>query len=129
LVSATVFGASTPLAKLLLTSADAWMMAELLYPGAGLGLAVVHLSRRVLQLSNVEARLRGADLPWLWLVILFGGPLGSLLLMFGPTRTRAAGASLLLSPEGLATMAIAWRVFRENVDRHPKPATCTTHGE
>ena len=32
-------------------------------------------------------------------------------------RTSAANAALLLNPEGLATMAIAWVVFRENVDR------------
>jgi drug/metabolite transporter (DMT)-like permease len=37
--------------------------------------------------------------------------------MFGLSRTDAAGASLLLNLEGLATMGIAWVVFRENVDR------------
>ena len=37
--------------------------------------------------------------------------------MFGLTRTDAASASLLLNLEGLATMGIAWLVFRENVDR------------
>ena len=37
--------------------------------------------------------------------------------MFGLARTGAASASLLLNLEGLATMAIAWMVFREHVDR------------
>jgi drug/metabolite transporter (DMT)-like permease len=37
--------------------------------------------------------------------------------MFGLARTEAADASLLLNLEGLATMGIAWLVFRENVDR------------
>jgi len=37
--------------------------------------------------------------------------------MFGLARTDAAGASLLLNLEGLATMGIAWLVYRENVDR------------
>ena len=37
--------------------------------------------------------------------------------MFGLARTDAASGSLLLNLEGLATMAIAWVVFRENVDR------------
>jgi len=36
--------------------------------------------------------------------------------MFGLARTDAAGASLLLNLEGLATMGIAWGVFRESVD-------------
>ena len=37
--------------------------------------------------------------------------------MLGLARTDAAGASLLLNLEGLATMGIAWLAFRENVDR------------
>jgi len=56
-------------------------------------------------------------MPWLAAVILFGGVLGPLLLMLGLARTEAAAASLLLNLEGLATMGIAWVVFRENVDR------------
>ena len=51
------------------------------------------------------------------LVIAAGGVLGPLLLMVGLARTDAAGASLLLNLEGLATMGIAWVVFHENVDR------------
>jgi drug/metabolite transporter (DMT)-like permease len=51
------------------------------------------------------------------LVILSGGVLGPLLLMLGLVRTEASAASLLLNLEGLATMGIAWVVFRENVDR------------
>ena len=58
-----------------------------------------------------------ADLPWLAGWSLVGGCLGPLLLMPGLARTDAASASLLLNLEGLATLAIAWLVFRENVDR------------
>ena len=43
--------------------------------------------------------------------------MGPLLLVFGLSLTSAASGSLLLNLEGLATMAIAWIVFRENVDR------------
>jgi drug/metabolite transporter (DMT)-like permease len=117
LMSAILFGASTPFAKLLLGSVDPWTMAGLLYLGAGVGLAAVHLSRGVLRLPAIEAPLRRSDLPWLTLVIASGGIAGPLLLMFGLTRTDAAGASLLLNLEGLATMGIAWVVFHENVDR------------
>ncbi|MDI4656850.1 DMT family transporter [Xanthobacter autotrophicus] len=117
LAAAGLFGASTPFAKLLLGSVDPWMMAGLLYLGAGLGLAAVHLSRTALRLPAVEAPLRRADMPWLALVIVAGGLLAPLLLMFGLSLTDAASASLLLNLEGLATMGIAWLVFRENVDR------------
>jgi drug/metabolite transporter (DMT)-like permease len=117
LTSAALFGASTPLAKTMLRDVDPWMMAGLLYLGAGIGLAVVHISRNALRLPAIEAPLRRADVPWLIAVIVSGGILGPLFLMFGLARTDAAGASLLLNLEGLATMGIAWLVFRENVDR------------
>ena len=117
LSSAALFGASTPLAKIMLGDTDPWMMAGLLYLGAGLGLAAIHLSRGIMRLPAVEAPLRRTDLPWLGAVIAAGGILGPLFLMFGLSRTDAAGASLLLNLEGLATMGIAWLVFRENVDR------------
>ena len=38
LLSAALFGASTPLAKILVGRADPWMLAALLYLGSGLGL-------------------------------------------------------------------------------------------
>jgi drug/metabolite transporter (DMT)-like permease len=117
LLSAVLFGASTPFAKLLLGVVDPWMMAGVLYLGAGLGLAGVHFARRLIGLGAVEAPLRRSDSPWLALVVLTGGVLGPLLLMVGLARTDAAGASLLLNLEGLATMGIAWLVFREHVDR------------
>ena len=117
LLSAALFGASTPFAKLLLGTVDPWMLAGVLYLGAGLGLAAVHLTRRISRLPAVEAPLRRADLPWLAAVILSGGVLGPVFLMVGLAHADAAGASLLLNLEGLATMVIAWLVFRENVDR------------
>jgi drug/metabolite transporter (DMT)-like permease len=115
LLSALLFGASTPLAKLLLGEVDPWMMAGLLYLGAGIGLAAIGAARTALPAA--EAPLRRGDLPWLALVILIGGAVGPLLLMLGLARTDAASASLLLNLEALATMGIAWLLFRENVDR------------
>ena len=115
--SAVLFGASTPLAKLLLGAVDPWLLAGLLYLGTGAGLAAVHFMRRALALPAPEAPLRRADLPWLAAVVLFGGVCGPVLLIFGLARTPAAEASLLLNLEGLATMGIAWVAFRENVDR------------
>jgi drug/metabolite transporter (DMT)-like permease len=50
-------------------------------------------------------------------IVAFGGILGPLFLMLGLARTSAASGSLLLNLEGLATMAIAWVVYQENVDR------------
>lgn len=117
LASAALFGASTPFAKLLLGTVDPWLLAGLLYLGSGIGLGLVQLARRPLGIGAAEAPLRRSDMPWLALVVLAGGVTGPVLLMFGLARTSAANAALLLNLEGLATMAIAWVVFRENVDR------------
>lgn len=117
LASAVLFGASTPFAKLLLGRVDPWLLAGLLYLGAGTGLALVHLARGLLRLPAAEAPLRRPDLPWLAAVVAAGGVVGPVLLMLGLARTDAAGASLLLNLESLATLGIAWVVFKENVDR------------
>ena len=115
--SAVLFGAATPLSKWLLTSIGPQMLAGLLYLGAGLGLAVMYAARTALGLAAPEAPLRGRDLPWLFVIVIFGGIIGPLLLMLGIGRTPASSGSLLLNLESLATMGIAWLVFRENVDR------------
>ncbi len=118
LFSAVLFGASTPFAKLLLgNGVNPWLLAGLLYLGSGIGLGFVHLVRRFLRVTSGEAPLKRTDLPWLALVVLSGGIAGPVLLMLGLATTTASSASLLLNLEGLATMGIAWVVFRENVDR------------
>ncbi|MFO1059097.1 MAG: DMT family transporter [Dongiaceae bacterium] len=114
LASALLFGASTPLAKLLLGSVDPWLLAGLLYLGSGGGLLLVRMLRRG---GGGEAPLRRADLPWLAGAIAAGGVAGPLLLLLGLARGSAAATALLLNLEGLATLAIAWLAFREPVDR------------
>lgn len=117
ITSAALFGASTPFAKLLLGDGiSPWLLAGLLYLGSGIGLSVVHVARRLLGLASAEAPLRRADLPWLALVVLSGGLIGPVLLMIGLVTTPASSTALLLNLEGLATMAIGWLAFRENVD-------------
>lgn len=115
--AALLFGVSTPLSKLLLGAIDPWMLAGLLYLGAGCGLIIVRVIRNGLQNQTREAALSARDYPWLLLVVIIGGIIGPLLLVFGLLQTNAGEASLLLNLEGLATMAIAWLVFHENVDR------------
>lgn len=115
--SAILFGATAPASKMLLGQVDPQLLAGLLYLGAGIGLTIIHLTRWLFGIPAPEASLQSADMPWLVAVILFGGVLGPVLLMLGLNLTDAASGSLLLNLEGLATMGIAWIVFRENVDR------------
>ncbi|PZO46852.1 MAG: EamA family transporter [Alphaproteobacteria bacterium] len=117
LASALLFGVSTPFAKLLLGAVDPWLLAGLLYLGSGLGLYAYWLVAGVSKHHRAEARLSRTDLPWLAGAIAVGGVAGPVLLMVGLSSTSASSASLLLNLEGLATMAIAWGVYRENADR------------
>src|SRR5262245_47160194 len=117
LMSAALFGLSTPAAKVLVGSVHPAVLAGLLYCGAGAGIAVL---RRVLPsvVSRApEAALSRTELPWLAGAIAAGGVVGPLLLMAGLARTDAAAASLLLTLEGMATVLMAWFIFHENFDR------------
>ena len=112
LASALLFGAGTPLAKLLLVDVSPWLLAGLLYCGSGLGLGLFRLIRRsprvVLQRREILP-LAGA--------VLFGGVIGPVLLLAGLANMPASGASLLLNAEGVFTALLAWFVFKENFDR------------
>lgn len=113
LLSALLFGAGTPLAKLLLAdNVSPILLAGLLYTGSGIGLGLYRLIRRpgrVRIARNEIAPLVGA--------VFFGGLAGPVLLMVGLANMPASGASLLLNAEGVFTAVLAWFVFKENFDR------------
>lgn len=121
LAAALLFGASTPLAKLLLGNVSPLLLAGLLYLGSGLGLCLLLGLRRLRQKAGAHSapvlRIPRKELPWLLAAIVFGGVLGPALLMLGLTQTGGASASLLLNVEGVLTAGIAWWVFKENADR------------
>ena len=114
--AAVLFGASTPVAKILLGKTEPVTLAGMLYLGSGMGLTTwLWLSRRFG--SHHEAGLKVKDLPWLAGAILAGGIIGPVLLLFGLRYTPASSASLLLNLEGVLTALLAWFVFKENFDR------------
>ncbi|POA91144.1 DMT family transporter [Pseudomonas protegens] len=114
LAAAALFGASTPLAKLLGVDVAPMLLAGLLYLSSGVGLAIVRFARdRGWQRTGLTVR----EWPWLMGAILFGGVLAPVALMFGLTRTPGATASLMLNLESVLTALLAWVVFRENADR------------
>lgn len=119
--AALLFGASTPLAKLLVGDVPALLLAGLLYLGSGLGLGVLLVARWAKERGSGQTAthlvIPRTEVPWLLGAILFGGMLGPALLMLGLTHTSGASASLLLNVEGVLTAGIAWLVFKENTDR------------
>ena len=110
--AALLFGAGTPFAKQLLGAVNPWMLAALLYLGAGIGLSLYRLLTKAPRVT-----LARAEHPWFAGAIVAGGIVGPVLLMHGLMRMPASGASLLLNAEGVFTAVLAWVAFKENVDR------------
>lgn len=118
LLAAILFGASAPLAKLLLGEIQPVTLAGLLYLGSGLGAMLLRSWRTAIrkasgQPGEAEAGLKRSDLPWVGGAILSGGVLGPILLLVGLRQTPAATASLLLNFESVATVLIAVLIFKE----------------
>lgn len=114
-MSAVLFGAGTPFAKVLLPGTSPVLMAGLLYLGSGIGLGFYWAFTRH-RARTAEAKLRLKDMPWLAAAFFAGGVVGPILLLAGLKVTPAANASLLLNLEGVFTALLAWFVFRENFD-------------
>ncbi len=114
LLSALLFGASTPASKALLGSLEPFQLAGLLYLGAALGMApVVALERR----SGPRLRLDRANGLRLAGAVVFGGVLGPVLLLAALRLTLAGSVSLLLNLEGVATAILGVLLFREHLGR------------
>jgi drug/metabolite transporter (DMT)-like permease len=124
LISAALFGVSTPAAKILVGTVHPAVLAGLLYCGAGIGIAALRRVLPSIVATAPEVALTRSELPWLAGAIASGGVVGPLLLMTGLSRTDAAAASLLLTLEGAATALMAWFIFHENFDRRIALGMC-----
>jgi drug/metabolite transporter (DMT)-like permease len=111
LLAAALFGVSAPLAKALLGAVAPQVLAGLLYLGAGCAL---HLWRRA-KPAPEEAPVTRSDLPTLAGVVISGGVLGPLLMLYGLSRVSGIAGSLLLNLDGVFTIALAVLLFREHV--------------
>jgi len=112
LAAAALFGASAPLAKLLLPESSPLALAALLYLGAAL--ALTFAPRRS---AAREPPLRREDLPALAAVVLFGGVLGPVLMLVGLEQVSGVAGALLLNLEAPFTILLAVGVFGEHLDR------------
>ena len=111
LLAALLFGISTPLVQRFGEGVGAFTTAALLYAGAA---AVGALSRRHV---DREARVLRGDLPRLLAMAVFGAVIGPVALAWGLQRTSGTSASLMLTLEALFTALLAWRLYRETMDR------------
>src|SRR4051794_37773099 len=111
LAAAALFGASAPLAKLLLASMAPIVLSALLYLGAALGLGLALLVSR----GGGEASLGRRDLAPLAGIIVLGGMVSPFLMLTGLGRVSGVTGALLLNLEAPFTMLIAVLVFREHL--------------
>ncbi|MDG6257912.1 MAG: DMT family transporter [Methanomicrobiaceae archaeon] len=114
---AMLFGGTAPVAKLLLEETAPLTLAALLYIGSGAGLLLYYGTGwlRGRDRNHAEASLKKSDLPWIAGVILFGGILAPVVLMYSMQATPAMTAAMLLNFEPVATTIFAAVIFREHV--------------
>lgn len=118
LAAAMLFGVSSPLSKLLLPEAGPILIASLLYLGAGFGLLAFEvLFYRKSEASRRESPVRPAD-RWLLVgMVLTGGILGPVCMLWGLQRLSAVLGALLLNLEAPFTIGLAVLLFREHLGR------------
>jgi drug/metabolite transporter (DMT)-like permease len=118
LLAAVLFGASAPLAKLLLGEVEPISLAAFLYLGSGIGVLLFKTIRRSRTPdAEGEAQIKRTDWGWLAGSVFAGGVAAPIVLLFSLRSTPASTGSLLLNFEGVATTLIAALVFKESMSR------------
>lgn len=112
--AAALYAINSPFSKLLLDYIPSTLMAGLLYIGAGLGMGVIALVRKVRGIENTEEKITKSDLPYTLAMILLDIA-APIFLLLGLSFTTAANASLLNNFEIVATAIIALMIFKEKI--------------
>ena len=113
-LAAALYAINSPFSKLLLDYVPSTLMAGLLYLGAGLGMGVIALFRKMRKTERTEERITRADLPYT-LAMIGLDIVAPIFLLIGLSYTTAANASLLNNFEIVATAIIALMIFKEKI--------------
>ena len=111
LLSAALFGLSTPLVQSMGQGLGPLTTAGLLYAGAA---GVAWFSRRP---ATQEARLQKSDTPRLLAMAGTGAVIAPVALAWGLQHTSGASASLMLTLEAVFTALLAWHWYGETLDK------------
>ena len=114
MLAAGLYALNSPFSKLLLDYLPSTLMAGFLYVGAGTGMLVIALIRKVSNHPKTEERLSKGELPYTIAMIILDIA-APICLLFGLTMTSAANASLLNNFEIVATALIALIIFKEAI--------------
>ncbi len=112
LLSALLFGASTPIGKILLENLPPFQLAGLLYLGAAFGVLPFSLKRKSRLLPKKMDKANILRLSW---AICLGGIIGPVLLLFGLRMTSAASVAMWLNLELVATAILGFILFKDNL--------------
>ena len=116
ILAAVLYALSSPFSKILLNEMPPTLMAGFLYLGAGVGMSLIAVSRRVRQVENTEIHLSKAEMPYTVAMILLDIA-APICMLIGLNATTAANASLLNNFEIVATALIALVVFKERISK------------
>ena len=116
LLAAVLYAINSPFSKLLLSEVSETFMAAFLYLGAGLGLFIMGVIKKISNRAEKEKPLTKKELPYTvaMVVLDIAAPI---FLMIGLKSTTAANASLLNNFEIVATSLIALMIFKEAISR------------
>ena len=114
ILAAALYAINSPFSKLLLDYMPSTLMAGFLYIGAGLGMGVIALVRKVRKTERTEEKITKADLPYTLAMIVLDIA-APIFLLLGLSHTTAANASLLNNFEIVATAIIALMIFKERI--------------
>ena len=116
ILAAVLYAMSSPFSKILLNEMPPTLMAGFLYLGAGIGMSLIAISRRVRRVETTEIHLSKAEVPYTVAMILLDIA-APICMLIGLNATTAANASLLNNFEIVATALIALVVFRERISK------------
>lgn len=116
ILAAALYAVNIPLSKFMLAYVDSAMMAAFLYLGAGFGMLLCGLLRKISGKGQSKEPLTRKELPYTIAMVLLDIA-APILLMWGIARTNSANVSLLNNFEIVATSLIALIVFREVISR------------
>ncbi len=114
ILAAALYALNSPLSKILLDYVPPTLTAGFLYLGAGVGMLIVWLFRKLNKTAITEQSLTVKDLPYTLAMIILDIAAPIFLLM-GLNHTSAANASLLNNFEIVATAVIALVIFKESI--------------
>lgn len=114
ILAAALYAINAPFSKILLDCIPPTLMAGFLYVGAGIGMIIIALVRKIRKTETNELKLTKSELPYTVAMILLDVA-APICLMFGLNATTAANASLLNNFEIVATAIIALMIFKEKI--------------